>query len=74
MVPSHAHACRRAFGPALSGQSIYSLQVDIREAYDAAKDPDLADTVGWVPSLHGEVDPAHKLQALTSSGTGPFNW
>ena len=48
--------------------------VDIREACNAAKDPNLSDAVGWVPSLYGEVDPAYKLQALTSCGSGPFNW
>lgn len=49
-------------------------QFDIREAYNAAQDPDLSDASDWVPSMYGEVDPAYKLQALTSSGSGPFNW
>jgi len=48
--------------------------VDVREAYNAAEDPDLTDAVGWVPSLYGDVDPAYKLQAATSSASGPFNW
>lgn len=48
--------------------------VDVRAAYNAARDADLSDAVGWAPWLYGDVDPAFKLQAATAGGSGPFNW
>ncbi len=48
--------------------------VDVRAAYNAVADPDLSDAVGWEPTLFGAVDPAFRLQGLTASGVGPFNW
>jgi pectate lyase len=48
--------------------------VDVRAVYNAARDPDLSDAVGWVPSLHGPVDAAFKVPAAVASGAGPFNW
>ncbi|MCL4813516.1 MAG: pectate lyase [Vicinamibacteraceae bacterium] len=48
--------------------------VDVRQAYNDARDPDLSDNVGWVPSLFGPVDPAFRLQGIVASGSGPFNW
>ena len=46
----------------------------MRAADSAARDPDLSDAVGLVPSLYTEVDPAFKLQAATASGSGLVNW
>jgi pectate lyase len=49
--------------------------VDVRQAYNAANDPDLTDAVGWTPSLvAGPLTPTHLVLPVVTSGAGPFNW
>jgi pectate lyase len=48
--------------------------VDVRQEYNATHDPDLLDSVGWVPTLVGEVTPTSQVPAAVLLGAGPFNW
>jgi pectate lyase len=49
--------------------------VDVVAAYNAVNDPDLANTVGWTPTLFIEMIPnAQQVIAAVESGAGPFNW
>jgi pectate lyase len=46
--------------------------VDVVDAYNAANDPDLLDTVGWTPPLFPEIDPTKKVPEIVRKGAGPF--
>jgi pectate lyase len=46
--------------------------VDIVAAYNAANDPDLATSVGWVPTFVEGLTPAKSVPADVQSSAGPF--
>jgi pectate lyase len=48
--------------------------VDPLAEYNAVRDPDLLDDVGWAPSAHLGIDPAHRVPSLIHSEAGPRNW
>ena len=41
---------------------------------DVKYEPDLADDVGWVPTLFLSIDPTLRVPSLIESEAGPFNW
>ena len=48
--------------------------LDLRAAYNAVNDPDLADDTSWTPTLFLEVDPAPHVLPLVLGHSGPFTW
>lgn len=52
--------------------------LDLREAYNAANDPDLADldqtSMAWTPTLFLEIEPARHVLPSVQSHAGPFPW
>lgn len=48
--------------------------VDLRAAYNAANDPDLADDTSWTPTLFLEMDPARRVLPAVLSHAGPLSW
>jgi pectate lyase len=48
--------------------------VDLRAAYNAANDPDLADGTSWTPTLFTEMDPARHVLPAVLSHAGPLSW
>jgi pectate lyase len=48
--------------------------LDLRAAYNAANDPDLADGVAWTPALFLEMDPARHVLPAVLGHAGPFSW
>jgi pectate lyase len=46
--------------------------VDVVDAYNAVNDPDLADAVGWTPTLFLEIDPTFIVPIVVLTGAGPF--
>jgi len=48
--------------------------LDLRAAYNLVNDPDLGDTVGWVPTLLLWIDPARRVLPAVLSSAGPFTW
>ena len=48
--------------------------VDPLAEYNAVREPDLADDVGWVPTLFLEIDRTLRVPSLIESEAGPFNW
>jgi pectate lyase len=58
-------------GTLVNGRSHRPL-VDVVDAYNAANDPDLLDTVGWTPTLFLEIDPTKKVPEIVRKGAGPF--
>jgi pectate lyase len=48
--------------------------VDLRAAYNAANDPDLAEDASWTPSLHLEIEPAQFVLSRVLAQAGPFTW
>jgi pectate lyase len=49
-------------------------EVDPLAAYNAVRDPDLIDAVGWAPSAHLGIDPTLRVPSLIFSEAGPLNW
>jgi pectate lyase len=49
-------------------------EVDPLAEYNAVRDPDLLDDVGWVPSSHLGIDPTLRVPSLIESEAGPLNW
>jgi pectate lyase len=47
---------------------------DVRAAYNAVKDPDLAGDVGWTPTLFTEIQETQLVVPAVESGAGPFMW
>lgn len=69
----------------LSGAAIYlegsqvnaasaNHEVDVLAEYNAVNNPDLSASVGWVPTLFIEIEPAFKVPSSVESRSGPFNW
>ena len=48
--------------------------VDPLAEYNAVREPDLAEAVGWVPTLFLPIDWALRVPSLIESEAGPFNW
>ena len=48
--------------------------VDPLAEYNAAREPDLVDAVGWVPTLFLPIDRTLRVPSLIESEAGPFNW
>lgn len=48
--------------------------VDLLFEYNAARDPDLSDNVGWAPPYAYTLDETFKVPSLIASRSGPFNW
>jgi pectate lyase len=52
--------------------------LDLREAYNAANNPDLAElddtAAAWTPTLFLEMDPARHVLPAVQSHAGPFPW
>jgi pectate lyase len=48
--------------------------LDLRDAYNAANDPDLADGTTWTPTLFTEIDPARRVLPAVLGHAGPFTW
>ncbi|WP_233160384.1 pectate lyase family protein [Actinophytocola xanthii] len=46
------------------------VPVDLVAAYNATHDPDLGTDVGWEPSLHGRIDPAHRVPWVVDRHAG----
>jgi pectate lyase len=69
----------------LNGTSIYAVAnqlngtpvknvVDIVAAYNAANDPDLLPSVGWVPTFVLGLQPTKDVPADVQNSAGPFIW
>jgi hypothetical protein len=69
----------------LSGDAVYlegsqvnaasaNHEVDVLAAYNAVNNRDLSGSVGWVPTLFIEIEPAFKVPSAVESRSGPFNW
>jgi pectate lyase len=69
----------------LNGAAIYAVGnqvngtppkhiVDIVAAYNAVNDPDLATSVGWVPTFVEGLTPAKSVPSDVQSSAGPFVW
>jgi hypothetical protein len=48
--------------------------VDIVGAYNAANDPDLSTSVGWVPTFVEGVQPTKEVPSDVQNSAGPFVW
>jgi hypothetical protein len=48
--------------------------VDLRAAYNAVNDPDLADDTSWTPTLFLDIEPAHFALSGVLAHAGPFTW
>jgi pectate lyase len=46
------------------------VPVDLVGAYNATHDPDLGPDVGWEPTLHGEIDRAHRVPSSVARHAG----
>jgi pectate lyase len=46
--------------------------VDVVAAYNAVRDPDLAFTVGWTPTLFRKLEPVGAFAARVKTGAGPL--
>jgi pectate lyase len=75
----------RRFISRLNGTAIYAARtlvnglapqslVDVVAAYNAANDPDLSTDVGWVPTLHGDVQAPQMLPSVVPLRAGPITW
>jgi pectate lyase len=60
-------------GTLLDGSS-HRHEVSLREAYNAANDPDLDPNAGWTPTLFTRVDRAKDVRSAVQGHAGPFNW
>jgi pectate lyase len=47
-------------------------RVDVVAAYNEANNPDLADTVGWTPTLFTVIHPTQAVPGLVTYSAGPF--
>jgi len=54
-----------------SGNLVNGSVVDIRGAYNARNDPDLADDTSWTPTLVGRTDATSALPGLIDAASGP---
>lgn len=48
--------------------------VDPLADYNAVRDPDLARSVGWEPSVYRWFDPTRRVPAFVEMHAGPFRW
>ena len=48
--------------------------VDLRAAYNAVHDPDLANGETWTPTLFLPLDEARRVLPLVLGHSGPFPW
>lgn len=48
--------------------------VDVLTAYNDINDPDLLNSVGWVPELFVDFLETQDVMPAVESGAGPFNW
>jgi pectate lyase len=49
-------------------------QVDPLAAYNAARDPDLLDNVGWTPTIFRPIDRTILVPVIVALRAGPFRW
>jgi pectate lyase len=56
--------------PSQSGQH----GIDVMTAYNEVNDPDLLDSVGWVPSRFVDLMETQDVMPAVESGAGTFNW
>lgn len=61
-----------AEGTFVNGRSAHS-RVDVVAAYNAVNDPDLADNVGWTPTLYTKIHPTQAVPGLVLHQAGPLN-
>jgi len=48
--------------------------IDVVAAFNEVNDPDLSETVGWIPTLFIDLMEARDVMPAVESGAGPFNW
>jgi pectate lyase len=60
-------------GTLLNGNS-HRHAVSLREAYNAANEPDLLGVVAWTPTLFTEIHATRDVRPLVQGHAGPFNW
>ena len=63
----------QASGTLVNGKHSRNL-VDVVAAWNAVNDPDLAPTVGWVPTLFTQVEATRKVPAAVQKDAGVFAW
>jgi len=49
-----------------------AYSIDVLAAYNAANDPDLSGDVGWVPTLHTDINATQAVPGLVPRGAGSF--
>ena len=50
------------------------VPVEPLTAYNAARDPDLADRVGWAPTVYAEFHSTIGTTHIVQLHAGPFKW
>jgi hypothetical protein len=59
--------------PPNDGWASFSTFVDVLATYNAANDPDLSGDVGWMPTLHTDINAPQAVPGLVAHAAGPFH-